>query len=100
MTASRNNKGKPQLHHILYFQAALNELAKVCEFGCSKYSKHNWEEGANWTSAMDSALRHISKWINKKELDDESDLPHLAHAAWNILAVLTWQLKNKGEDDR
>jgi len=71
------------------FPRALLEVAKVATFGTEKYARHNWLTVENAEQRYASALgRHILKHAKGEILDDDSELPHLAHAAWNALAVL------------
>lgn len=55
------------------------ELAKHCEEGAAKYGEHNIDKGCPQHSLLDSAIRHLVKYING--WDDE---PHLRAALWNI----------------
>ena len=58
-------------------------VAIVMEDGANKYGERNWEQGINVSSFCDSATRHLNKFMR-----GESDEPHLAQAAWNILCAL------------
>lgn len=99
MGYSRDNTGKPPLHHLLYFSNALAEVTKTCEFGQMKYSKHNWLKGGSYASVVDSLLRHLFKRASGDIHDEESKVSHLAHVVWNALALLEWELQGLGEDD-
>lgn len=86
---------KPPLHSGLlkYFPDALKTVALVSQWG---NDKHNPGEPLHWareksTGHLDSATRHI---LNAGTLDEESQLPHLAHAAWRILAALQTEIEN------
>lgn len=92
------DQGKPDLSMIPY--EALEEIAKVLMFGASKYDKNNWKKGINSTRLAGAALRHLGKWCDGIDVDSESNLSHLSHAATNLL-MLIWTMKNKPEvDDR
>lgn len=69
---------------------ALEEVAKVMEYGSKKYSRNNWKAGAgfSWTRVSNSLLRHIFSWIRGEDTDPETGYSHLAHAACNILFLL------------
>lgn len=58
-------------------------LAKWYEAGAMKYADRNWEKGMPLSRYIDSALRHINKYIMGMQDED-----HLAAAAWNILAII------------
>jgi hypothetical protein len=63
--------------------AALLRLSKHYEHGAQKYGKFNWQKGIPVDSFMDSALRHIFKY-----LDGWDDEDHLAAAAFNVLGAM------------
>lgn len=74
---------------------ALTEVAKVCGFGAAKYGEDNWRLLKGWRRRYIAAcLRHTFAHIAGGGLlgglprDPDSGLPHIAHAAWNLLSVL------------
>jgi len=78
-------------------------LAHVFEYGEKKYGTWNWIEHADdwkYSELMNSALRHIGAFNKTETIDPESKLPHLWHAAWNILALAFLMEHEKGTDDR
>lgn len=81
---------------------ALNEMAKVLEYGSKKYSSHNWRNGFKWSRLYAAALRHLTTWNNPYEssLDKETNLSHLSHAAVNIMMLIEHEVRALGEDDR
>lgn len=100
----RHNEGKPQLSHILEFDGALDELARVCEHGAVKYDRGNWKKGgpnAELFSLLDSAMRHAKKRANGEVFDTDpkmKNVRHLAQVAWNALAALYHELKDEAQD--
>lgn len=64
-------------------------VALVLMFGARKYVKNNWLRGMSWHECLTGARRHIDKFAEGVEYDDESKLPHLAHAAC-MLMFLIW----------
>jgi hypothetical protein len=98
----RNNLGKPPWH--LFMWDAAEEVVNVLAHGRLKYAARNWEKGLSWSETFDSAVRHMKKWYYQhQDLDEDSGLHHLAHAAWNILALLSFSLwggKHLENDDR
>jgi len=94
---AKDDVGKPPVD-LLYssFPRALLELARVAGDGAKKYTKDGWlhvEDGEHRYAS--AAGRHaLKRWIDG-EKDLESGHWHLAHQAWNILAVL--ELKLRGE---
>lgn len=94
----RFNVGKPGTQYLQ--AAALIEVAKVAEFGAQKYGVDNYRKGLNWSTYVGSLLRHTFQWYTGEEIDHESGLHHLAHAAWNALAALDALMYGHGTDDR
>lgn len=58
---------------------AIHQLAQHCEEGALKYGERNCEKGIPLSSLLDSAIRHLSRYM--MGWDDE---PHLRAALWNI----------------
>ena len=58
-------------------------LAKWYELGAHKYSDRNWEKGMPFSRYVDSALRHIVKYV--MGMTDED---HLSAAVWNLLCII------------
>ena len=96
--ATKDDKGKPALS--LLPRSAVEEIAAVLEMGAQKYGRDNWKEGMHWTRLIDAALRHIYAFADKEDIDPESGITHLAHAATNLMFLLEYYKKQKGEDDR
>ncbi len=60
----------------------------------------NWEKGMDWHKLYAPIQRHLWKWWQGEELDEESGLHHLAHAACDILMLQATVFRNTGTDDR
>lgn len=80
------------------FARALASVSAVGTFGAKKYGDSDWLHVPDGLRRYEDAmLRH---WLSVKrgeQLDEESALPHLAHLAWNALAILELTLRR--EDD-
>lgn len=97
--ANRYNEGKARWDLIPMY--ALDEIAKVYEYGTKKYDDHNWRKGLEWNKGCAaSLLRHLSAWQDGEDYDPESGLPHDVHIAWNAITLVAIRLKNEGTDDR
>lgn len=57
--------------------------AKHLENGAKKYGSRNWEKGQPLSRFMDSAMRHLNKYM-----EGHRDEDHLAAARWNIAAII------------
>jgi hypothetical protein len=79
---------------------ALMEVAQVCGFGRKKYARLNYLRGYNWSSSYDALQRHLHLFWDREERDEESQLHHLAHAAWHCFALFSFALRGLGTDDR
>lgn len=70
------------------FQNALKAVTEVGTFGANKYTDDGWKSVPDGLKRYEDALyRHLLA----DGMDEQSGLPHLAHAAWNILAMLELQ---------
>ncbi len=108
-SATGARKGtKPEAYHLLP-RKGLDWIARVFDFGARKYTtdtesgNHNWRRGYEWSKSISAAMRHLTAFNDGETFDPESGLPHVAHAGFHILALLTW-LEEQGEggqfDDR
>lgn len=71
---------------------ALLVLGEVYGRALEKYAAHNFRKGYNWSLSYNALLRHVFASINGEDIDDESGLPHMAHAAWHCLTLLQYYL--------
>lgn len=79
---------------------AIATVGQVAGFGAQKYERYNFARGYRWSLSYDALQRHLMAFWNGENTDPESGLPHLAHAAWHCLALLTFSLRGRGTDDR
>ncbi len=94
----RDDAGKTRFD-LIPFDALLS-VAKVYTQGAEKYAARNWEKGMLWSRCLGSLMRHLVAWETGEDNDAESKLPHMAHVAWNALALLTYHIRGTGSDDR
>lgn len=110
----RKNDGKIQ--HGLMEPFAMNELAKVFTKGNVKYPDppHNWLYGMKWSKCLESLKRHINAFERGEDFDydpncvdcqagnciNHTGLYHMAHAAWNALALVSYYKWFPQGDDR
>lgn len=91
-----DNKNRP---HLMPPSLFLNKL-DIYEYGACKYGKDNWRQGFAYSRLYDAALRHILAFWQGEDLDPESGLHHLLHAAWNIDTLWYQQKFDLGMDNR
>lgn len=77
---------------------AVDQLGKVLAFGANKYGEHNWRGGLGWARLASAALRHIFAFLGGEDNDQESGLPHVAHAMCCLMFILG--LRDTKHDDR
>ena len=94
----RYNTGKAQIHQVP--TSLINGVAKVLMYGAQKYEKGNFRKGMDWTTPYDCLQRHMMRWLDGEQLDEESNLPHLYHAAANIAMLIEYSETCKELDDR
>lgn len=70
----------------------LLEVSRVLAYGAKKYTRNGQDGADNWclvangrSRYLGAALRHIFARLRGEILDQESGLPHLAHAATCVL---------------
>ena len=94
---AKDDKAKPMAGVLLDFSRALQTVVDVGTYGAKKYTRTGWatvpEGSQRYTDAM---MRHLLAMdVDPDGLDKETGLPHLAHVAWNALAVLELQARRK-----
>ena len=70
--------------------AAILRLSKHYENGALKYGRWNYTKGIPVSSFLDSALRHLFKY-----LDGWDDEDHLSAAAFNVLGAMEMEAHHK-----
>jgi len=71
------------------FSNALASVAEVTTYGANKYTPNGWVTVPDAQNRyLDALFRHLLSHTSGQRNDPESNLTHLAHAAWNILAIL------------
>lgn len=86
---TRTGKGRYDLLSTI----AIRRIAQHYENGAVKYQDRNWEKGQPLSRYMDSALRHLFRFLG-----GERDEDHLAAAAWNVMAIIhTEEMVKRGK---
>lgn len=67
----------------------VNSVVDVLEAGAIKYAPDNWRKVPDARRRYyDAAMRHIDAWWSGELKDDETGLPHLAHAMCCLLFLM------------
>lgn len=69
----------------------LLETAIHFEEGAKKYDENNWKKGIPTSVFVDSAVRHLLKFMR-----GDIDEPHKRAVCWNLMCAI-WTVKNKPE---
>lgn len=78
----------------------LDMLARVFGSGAEKYEPRNWERGYRWGLSFAALQRHLWAFWRGEDVDPESGLPHLSHAAWHCMVLLEFSRIHPMGDDR
>lgn len=75
-------------------------LVRVYTFGAEKYAPNSWQNLEDGYQRYKAALmRHMVAYEKGEFADPESGLPHLAHMAWNALAMLYFGIRGTLSDE-
>ena len=92
IVGEKHDQGKPQFRLIP--MKALTEQAKVLTFGAMKYSPGGWKAVPDAHNRyLDAAFRHLVAYSQGDCYDEESGLPHLAHAQCCLSFLLELDLE-------
>lgn len=95
----KHDSGKLPLH-LLPFDA-LEQVARVLQFGAKKYGERNWEKGIPHSRTLGAALRHVFAYLRGESTDPETGLSPLAHAVCELLFALAFDIRGRSDlDDR
>lgn len=65
---------------------ALERIALWYEAGARKYANRNWEQGIPFGRLIQSAIRHMVRWMKGDRSED-----HLAAVCWNVMAMMHFE---------
>lgn len=94
----RYNKGK--LRYDLLEPYAIEQLVKVFTRGAEKYEPGNWLKGMPWMDVIASLERHLAEFKKGSDFDNETQILHMAHCAWNALAIVSYYKHRPEFDNR
>jgi len=93
-------KGEKPARFDLLPPDALWQIAEHFGRGAEKYADRNWERGYAWSLSYAALQRHLHAWWGGEDLDAETGSSHLAAAGFHVLALLAFQGRGVGTDDR
>jgi len=96
--ATKDDWGK--LRFDLIPPLPLADLAAIYTMGAAKYSDNNWLNGMSWRRVRAAIERHLNAFDSGEDLDPESGLPHVMHAAWGCFTLAQYMRTHKDWDDR
>ena len=81
------------------------ELAEHFGRGEAKYpsdktGRANWQRGYRWSLSIAALQRHLHQWLMGEEIDQETGSRHLVAVIWHATALLFFQKRGLGTDDR
>ena len=90
MTTSPTKFDTDKPRYDLLPPKALGLLVDCLTYGAKKYDDYNWRKdgGIDPNRLFAATQRHLWAWKEGEVMDKESGLPHLAHAATNLLMML------------
>jgi hypothetical protein len=88
-TGAVRDRGTGKGRYDLLPPKAIHRLARHFENGAVKYGDRNWEKGIPISNYIDSAMRHIFKY-----LDGAQDEDHLIAGAWNLLCAAQTEVEH------
>lgn len=81
--------------------ALLLYVSRVMELGATKYGPYNWRGNkVRYSIYIEAAMRHLMCALDGEEIDPESGMPHMAHAAACAGIVLDAKATGNLVDDR
>ena len=99
-SSTGGQKGQKDAAFDLLPAPALFAIAEVFNYGAKKYAAHNWRKGYEWSLNYAAMQRHLWAFWNGENNDPESGLPHLAHAGFHTMALLTFMEEHPEFDNR
>jgi len=82
----KKQPNKNKLRYSLIEPEFIKQLAQVIAHGNEKYTPESWKNN-NKVVYIDALLRHLMEYMLGNKVDPDSGLPHLSHAAVNIMMV-------------
>lgn len=98
MEGKKNDDGKIRMELIP--PELMIAVGDILTFGAEKYGDYNWAQGMAWSRMYGAMLRHQNAWWSGEDKDPESGRSHLWHVACCVAALIAYEMRGDGEDDR
>lgn len=89
MAGDKYDEGKNRLDLIP--PEIIEAIGRILTLGAVKYAPHNWQKGISYEKVYGAMQRHLQAFWRGENLDSESRLSHLWHAACNIAFLVTYE---------
>ena len=97
VAGAKLDNGKMQAGVLKDFSLALMAVAEVGTFGANKYTRGGWQSVPNGIERYEDAFwRHLLA-ERHDPIDADSELLHVSHLCWNLLARLELMLRKNRE---
>lgn len=75
----------------------IEDIVRVYHAGAKKYGPNKWQSLDNgFERYRAAAARHIMAYLKGERMDKETNVHHLAAAAWNVITMLWYDKHGKG----
>lgn len=75
----------------------IEDIVKVYHAGAKKYGPNTWQDLDNGFERYRAAMfRHMMAYLKGERMDKETNVHHLAAAAWNVITMLWYDKHGKG----
>jgi hypothetical protein len=75
-------------------------IAHVATHGYKKYGLDNWKRNLERVRILSALERHILAYAKGERFDKDSGLSHLYHAAWGLMALDYYDIRDNVSDTR
>lgn len=82
-----DGEGRHPARYDLISAVALRRVAETYGEGAAKYGDNNWRRGMNASVLVNHAMAHLVALLEGDTSED-----HAAHAAWNLFALMEFQV--------
>ena len=100
VSSTGGEKGVKDARFDLLPPAPLHAVANHYGIGARKYEDRNWERGYEWSKSYGALQRHLNAFWSGEDIDEETGSPHLAAAAFHVLALMEFGRTHPEFDDR